>query len=202
MREASEQLAGMNKSLQTYADQLIQSEHYAGPGIDQKKMDVLERWAKLQEALIKKRAHLGAPQTLLHFSRNADEEAGDLHIFLRDLDHFQAWLSKTESDIANEDSPSNLAEVEKLLSTHQQIGEEIDSYVKDYSSMMDYGEKVTADPSTFDDPQYMFLREFFLSLSIYKCSKETLNRQRFSVHHTNICLARMKTQPILNKQIC
>ena len=25
--------------------------------------------------------------------------------------------------------------------------------------MMDYGEKVTADPSTFDDPQYMFLRE-------------------------------------------
>ena len=24
---------------------------------------------------------------------------------------------------------------------------------------MDYGEKVTADPSTFDDPQYMFLRE-------------------------------------------
>lgn len=27
------------------------------------------------------------------------------------------------------------------------------------SSMMDYGEKVTADPSTFDDPQYMFLRE-------------------------------------------
>ena len=28
-----------------------------------------------------------------------------------------------------------------------------------FSSMMDYGEKVTADPSTFDDPQYMFLRE-------------------------------------------
>ena len=25
--------------------------------------------------------------------------------------------------------------------------------------MMEYGEKVTADPSTFDDPQYMFLRE-------------------------------------------
>ena len=46
------------------------------------------------------------------------DEAGDLHLFLRELAHFQAWLSKTESDIANEDSPSNLAEVEKLLSTH------------------------------------------------------------------------------------
>merc|ERR1719412_2109514 len=87
------------------------------------------------------------------------EEAGDLHRFLKDLDHFQAWLSKTESSIANEDSPSSLAEAEKLLSTHQQIHEEIDSYTNDYLSMMEYGEKVTADPSTFDDPQYMFLRE-------------------------------------------
>lgn len=52
-----------------------------------------------------------------------------------------------------------MAEAEKLLSQHQQIREEIDSYTNDYSSMMDYGEKVTADPSTFDDPQYMFLRE-------------------------------------------
>ena len=33
---------------------------------------------------------------------------------LKDLNHFQAWLSKTESDIANEDSPSSLAEAEKL----------------------------------------------------------------------------------------
>lgn len=68
-------------------------------------------------------------------------------------------MTKTESGIANEDSPSSLAEAEKLLSQHQQIREEIDSYTNDYSSMMDYGEKVTADPSTFDDPQYMFLRE-------------------------------------------
>ena len=31
--------------------------------------------------------------------------------------------------------------------------------MSDYTSMMEYGERVTADPSTFDDPQYMFLRE-------------------------------------------
>ena len=68
-------------------------------------------------------------------------------------------MRKTESSIANEDSPASLAEAEKLLSQHQQIREEIDSYSNDYISMMEYGEKVTADPSTFDDPQYMFLRE-------------------------------------------
>ena len=87
------------------------------------------------------------------------EEEGDLHRFLKDLDDFQAWLSKTESDIANEDSPSSLAEAEKLSSTHQQSCEEIDNYANDNSSMMEYGQKVTADPTKFDDPQYKFLRE-------------------------------------------
>ena len=61
------------ESLQTYADQLIQSEHYAGNDISQKKKDVLERWEKLKEALIEKRAQLGESQTLQQFSRDADE---------------------------------------------------------------------------------------------------------------------------------
>ena len=52
------------ESLQTYADQRIQSEHYAGPDINQKKMDVLERWGKLREALIEQIAQLGESQTL------------------------------------------------------------------------------------------------------------------------------------------
>merc|ERR1719245_2226958 len=61
------------ESLQTYADQLVQSEHYAGNDINQKKKDVLERWEKLKEALIEKRAQLGESQTLQQFSRDADE---------------------------------------------------------------------------------------------------------------------------------
>jgi len=113
---------------------------------------VIERNTKLRQSWEQLTAMLQVRDAKL-------EEAGDLHRFLKDLDHFQAWLTKTESGIANEDSPSSLAEAEKLLSQHQQIREEIDSYTNDYSQMMDYGEKVTADPSTFDDPQYMFLRE-------------------------------------------
>lgn len=87
------------------------------------------------------------------------EEAGDLHRFLRDLDHFQVWLTKTQTDVASEDTPSSLADAEKLLNQHQSIREEIDNYTEDYKKMMEYGEKVTAEPSTHDDPQYMFLRE-------------------------------------------
>lgn len=87
------------------------------------------------------------------------EDAGDLHRFLRDLDHFQAWLTKSQTEIASEDSPSSLSEAEKLLQQHQTIKEEIDNYMDDYTTMMKYGENVTADANTQDDPQYMFLRE-------------------------------------------
>lgn len=89
------------------------------------------------------------------------EEAGDLHRFLRDLDHFQAWLSKTQKDIASEDIPASLPEAEQLLSQHKQIKEEIDNYIDDHQKMMDYGEGLTRDQS---DPQYLFLRQRLNSL--------------------------------------
>merc|ERR1711962_1652311 len=88
------------------------------------------------------------------------EEAGDLHRFLRDLDHFQTWLTKTMTDVASEDIPSNLAEAEKLLNQHQSIHEEMNNYAEDYTQMMEYGERITAEDVTpADDAQYMFLRE-------------------------------------------
>ncbi|XP_055390536.1 spectrin beta chain isoform X2 [Condylostylus longicornis] len=87
------------------------------------------------------------------------EEAGDLHRFLRDLDHFQTWLTKTQTDVASEDTPTSLPEAEKLLNQHQSIREEIDNYTEDYKNMMEYGERLTSEPTTNEDPQYMFLRE-------------------------------------------
>jgi hypothetical protein len=98
------------------------------------------------------------------------EEAGDLHRFLRDLDHFQAWLTKTQTDVASEDTPASLAEAEKLLNQHQSIREEIDNYTDDYAKMMEYGERITAvsnfhfylylyDPSSFFSGQLVVVSE-------------------------------------------
>lgn len=42
--------------LQTLADQLIASEHYAASPIDDKRQQVLDRWRHLKEALIEKRS--------------------------------------------------------------------------------------------------------------------------------------------------
>uniref|UniRef100_A0A4W3HB24 Spectrin beta chain n=1 Tax=Callorhinchus milii TaxID=7868 RepID=A0A4W3HB24_CALMI len=53
-------------------------------------------------------------------------EANKLQQFLRDLDDFQSWLSKTQTAIASEDMPNTLAEAEKLLTQVLRISFQID----------------------------------------------------------------------------
>lgn len=110
--------------------------------IRERTTQIKESWGQLTHLLKAKDAKL--------------EEAGDLHRFLRDLDHFQSWLTKTQTDVASEDIPASLSEAESLLSHHQQILKEINNYTDDYNKMMDYGAKVTQGQT---DPQYMFMRE-------------------------------------------
>ena len=91
-------------------------------------------------------------------------EASELQKFLQSLDHFQQWLTRTQTSIASEDIPSSLGEAEKLLNNHQQIKEEIDGYAPEYSQMKEYGIKVVEGQ---EDVQYMFLRE--VSHPIFSC---------------------------------
>ncbi|KRZ95487.1 Spectrin beta chain [Trichinella sp. T8] len=84
------------------------------------------------------------------------DEAGDLQRFLRDLDHFQGWLSSVMRQVASEDEPQSLAEAEQLLSQHSVIREEIDGYAEDYAKMRMMGDRVTQDQT---DPQYLLLRQ-------------------------------------------
>ncbi|XP_030011426.1 spectrin beta chain, non-erythrocytic 1 isoform X2 [Sphaeramia orbicularis] len=83
-------------------------------------------------------------------------EASKLQQFLRDLDDFQSWLSRTQTAIASEDMPNTLAEAEKLLVQHEGIKNEIRNYEEDYQKMRDMGEMVTQGQT---DAQYMFLRQ-------------------------------------------
>lgn len=83
-------------------------------------------------------------------------EAGELQRFLGSLDHFQAWLSRTQTTVASEDVPNSLADAEKLLNQHQQLRDEIDTYAPEYAKIKEFGDKVTEGEN---DPQYMFLRQ-------------------------------------------
>ncbi|KAM4599411.1 spectrin beta chain, non-erythrocytic 1 isoform 3-T3 [Fundulus diaphanus] len=83
-------------------------------------------------------------------------EASKLQQFLRELDDFQSWLSRTQTAIASEDMPNTLSEAEKLLAQHENIKNEIRNYEEDYQKMRDMGEMVTQGQT---DAQYMFLRQ-------------------------------------------
>lgn len=101
-------------------------------------------WMDLKELLNKREETMG--------------EAAELQKFLRDLDHFSVWLTRTQTAVASSEAPQSLVEAEQMLNQHQTIKEEIDRYVPDYSRMKEYGDRVchNADAS---DPQYLFLRE-------------------------------------------
>ncbi|KAI3352715.1 hypothetical protein L3Q82_020167 [Scortum barcoo] len=91
--------------------------------------------------------------------KNREESLGEarkLQQFLRELDDFQSWLSRTQTAIASEDMPNTLAEAEKLMAQHESIKNEIQNYEEDYQKMRDMGELVTQGQT---DAQYMFLRQ-------------------------------------------
>jgi len=83
-------------------------------------------------------------------------EASDLQKFLQNLDHFQQWLTRTQTAIATEEMPNDVAEAESLLSQHDQLKAEIKAYAPDYQKMKEFGDKVVEGQQ---DVQYMFLRE-------------------------------------------
>ncbi|VDM96402.1 unnamed protein product [Thelazia callipaeda] len=60
-------------ALQTFANQLINADHYDRTAVSEKRDQILHRWDRLKAALIEKRSKLGESQTLQQFSRDADE---------------------------------------------------------------------------------------------------------------------------------
>merc|ERR1719187_3080528 len=115
------------ESLQTYADQLVQSEHYAGNDINQKKKDVLERWEKLKEALIEKRAQLGESQTLQQFSRDADE--------------IETWMLE-KLQLAQEENYKDPANIQSKHQKHQAFEAELAANADRIQSVLAMGQNL------------------------------------------------------------
>uniref|UniRef100_A0A8C0QRI7 Spectrin beta chain n=1 Tax=Chelonoidis abingdonii TaxID=106734 RepID=A0A8C0QRI7_CHEAB len=145
-------LAGMERDLEAIQGKVLDlqgeaatlaAEHpgQATPILDQL-ADIKAVWAELRETMRRREESLG--------------EASKLQGFLRDLDDFQAWLSRTQTAVASEDVPATLAEAEQLLSQHENIRNEIEHYKDDYQSMRAMGQEVTQGQT---DAQYMFLQQ-------------------------------------------
>ena len=130
------------ESLQNEADKLQDEKPEEAQAIREKIAEINNVWMDLKEMLKERDEKLG--------------EAGELQRFLGNLDHFQQWLSRTQTTVASEDIPNSLADAEKLLNQHQQLKDEIDAYSPEHAKMKDFGDKITEGQ---EDPQYMFLNQ-------------------------------------------
>uniref|UniRef100_A0A4W6BXQ4 Spectrin beta chain n=1 Tax=Lates calcarifer TaxID=8187 RepID=A0A4W6BXQ4_LATCA len=145
-------LTGMERDLAAIEDKLgdlgkeadrLGSEHpEQSEAIKGRLAEITSVWDEMKDTMKNREESLG--------------EASKLQQFLRDLDDFQSWLSRTQTAIASEDMPNTLAEAEKLLAQHEGIKNEIRNYEEDYQKMRDMGEMVTQGQT---DAQYMFLRQ-------------------------------------------
>uniref|UniRef100_A0A667WQX5 Spectrin beta chain n=1 Tax=Myripristis murdjan TaxID=586833 RepID=A0A667WQX5_9TELE len=104
--------------------------------------EIQEVWEELNTTMRRREESLG--------------EASKLQGFLRDLDDFQSWLSRTQTAVASEDIPTSLPESESLLAQHESIKNEVDNYKEDYEKMRAVGEEVTQGQT---DAQHMFLAQ-------------------------------------------
>ncbi|TRY96365.1 hypothetical protein DNTS_033741 [Danionella cerebrum] len=128
--------------LRTEAERLAAEHPEQAKAITGRLAEITGVWDEMKDTLKNREASLG--------------EASKLQQFLRELDDFQSWLSRTQTAIASEDMPNTLAEAEKLLAQHEGIRNEISNYEEDYQKMRDMGEMVTQGQT---DAQYMFLRQ-------------------------------------------
>ena len=89
------------RSLEGEADRLANAKPVEAEAIRVHLRPIHESWAELKEELHQRDEKLSATK--------------ELQKFLQNLDHFQQWLQRTQTTIANEDVPNSLTEAEQLL---------------------------------------------------------------------------------------
>uniref|UniRef100_A0A8C6L5I7 Spectrin beta chain n=1 Tax=Nothobranchius furzeri TaxID=105023 RepID=A0A8C6L5I7_NOTFU len=142
MERDLEAIQGKLDGLRNEAEKLAREHPDQAGEIQGRLAEIQEVWEELNTTMKRREESLG--------------EASKLQGFLRDLDDFQSWLSRTQTAVASEDIPTSLPEAESLLAQHESIKNEIDNYKEDYEKMRDVGEEVTQGQT---DAQHMFLAQ-------------------------------------------
>ncbi|XP_028321841.1 spectrin family protein isoform X1 [Gouania willdenowi] len=142
MERDLEAIQGKLDDLRNEAEKLAEEHPDQGEEIQARLSEIQEVWEELNSTMKRREESLG--------------EASKLQGFLRDLDDFQSWLSRTQTAVASEDIPTSLPEAESLLAQHESIKNEVDNYKEDYEKMRAVGDEVTQGQT---DAQYMFLAQ-------------------------------------------
>ncbi|XP_048125013.1 spectrin family protein isoform X3 [Alosa alosa] len=142
MERDLEAIQGKLDDLRKEAEKLTEEHPDQAQEIQMRLAEIQDVWEELNATMKKREESLG--------------EASKLQGFLRDLDDFQSWLSRTQTAVASEDIPTSMAEAEQLLTQHEAIKNEVDNYREDYERMRATGAEVTQGQT---DAQHMFLAQ-------------------------------------------
>ncbi|XP_033642963.1 spectrin alpha chain, non-erythrocytic 1-like isoform X1 [Asterias rubens] len=114
-------------TLQSFADQLINADHYDGPFIADKRDQVIERWNSLKAALIDKRSKLGESHTLQQFSRDADE--------------VEAWITE-KIQVTTDESYLDPTNIQSKHQKHQAFEAEVAANAERIQAVMAVGQRL------------------------------------------------------------
>ncbi|XP_031427906.1 spectrin family protein isoform X3 [Clupea harengus] len=142
MERDLEAIQGKLDDLKQEAEKLAEEHPDQAQEIQARLAGIQEVWEELNATMKRREESLG--------------EASKLQGFLRDLDDFQSWLSRTQTAVASEDTPTSVVEAEQLLTQHEAIKNEVDNYREDYERMRATGAEVTQGQT---DAQHMFLAQ-------------------------------------------
>ncbi|XP_016897058.2 spectrin family protein isoform X2 [Cynoglossus semilaevis] len=149
MERDLEAIQGKLDDLKNEAEKLAKEHPDQAAEIQGRLTEIQEVWEELNVTMKRREESLG--------------EASKLQGFLRDLDDFQSWLSRTQTAVASEDIPISLPEAESLIAQHENIKNDVDNYKEDYEKMRAVGEEVTQGHT---DAQHMFLAQRLQALDI------------------------------------
>jgi len=115
------------KLLNKEAENLIASGHYAAPKIDEKRKQVLDRWANLKDAMIEMRSKLNESQTLQQFSRDADE--------------VESWIQEKQATAVSS-SPRDATNIQAKNQRHQALEAELKANEERIKAVLESGRKL------------------------------------------------------------
>ena len=115
------------EKLKQDAENLIAQGHYNAAGIAQKLDEVLERWAKLKQAMLEHKGKLGDVQTLQSFIKDADE--------------IEIWMSE-KLQIAMDESYKDPTNVQAKHQKHQAFESELAANAERVSNVVALGKKL------------------------------------------------------------
>ncbi|XP_071500194.1 spectrin alpha chain, non-erythrocytic 1-like [Diadema antillarum] len=114
-------------AIESFAQQLINNDHYDSPAIGDKRDQILARWQSLKAALIEKRSKLGESHTLQQFSRDADE--------------VEAWITE-KIQVATDESYLDPSNIQSKHQKHQAFEAEVAANAERIQAIMAVGQRL------------------------------------------------------------